>query len=384
MYGLNDVYKLVVSTLISRYTDALAAPSFLFSLFELNYVASRTVDIEVTRALQLLADDVLEGEQGHYNTQTTKNLKKFYIPGYKEKSVFSPLFQLMNLEFKDGADVMMTEDQVQAFLTKVIYGDADSGYVGTDVRINKILRSYEKLCAMLLFKRAITFVNNVQIDFFPKAASFVYATENANTATAWSNADHDSEKDFVKAIEFTIEQGNANNGNRYMAIGQSSDFADLLRQKDFVDNKFKYTKNVFAEVGMNYLERVTKSNGGMYQGTIQVGGYIVDLWAYNATYDSKTSPGTKVKYVPTNNVLILPIQQSGGQYADMQFTFGAHTVKQQGNPGAWLMQKGDFGYSMIADDQAEANVSSITSSGIPTTSSIDRFATIITTGTRPV
>lgn len=368
-FTLTQAYALIVSTLVAKYSNFLKAPKFLSSLFETNAIEGRVIDINTTRYLQLIADDVLAGEKGHYNTQSTKSLKSFRIPGYEEISVIDPILAQLNLEYSKNAEALMTMKQIDDFTNKVMAGDD-----GSDIRVEKILRSYERLASQLIFTRKNTFVNNVAIDYGARTESFVGAGDNGGI---FSDISSDIEKSFQAAFDFIITKG-SNHGNRFMVIGQAAEIIKITKNTALMA-RTKLEKFTWEQVGLNYLERVQNNVGGQYFGTIQIGTCIVDLFSYDAAYDSKDAVSVKVKYCPTEQLAVLPVNQSGGITSDMRFTFGGFAVKDPVSAGgAWRNAKGEFGFSFYPDDVAKVNVNSVVSAGIPYTSNVDAFATIMT------
>ena len=195
----------------------------------------------------------------------------------------------------------MTATEVQNNLSnKTIYEDpgfqAEAiSYVGSQIitLVKKVRRSAELMSAKILqagtlpiYKEDGTVLKTE--DFAPKGAHFF------NAGTAWSGA-ADIIGDLSIACGLIQTDGKARAVNAIMGEGS---WLAALKNTNF--------KDIFDKRNMNLgmISPELQSTGGIYQGTVAVGSYMLNIWTYPDTY--RFIGGSDTKYVPDANVFVIP------------------------------------------------------------------------------
>jgi hypothetical protein len=272
---------------MAAYKENVPASSFLKSFFTVKTFPTKSVSIEVQRATERIAVDILRGTTGNRNT-FSRSSEKEYIPPF-----FSESFDATQL---DRYDVGF--NQIGSAVPQTI------GYLASDVAgklitlREKIERAKEKQCAEVFETGIVTMNNGDNIDYKRKAGSLI----DLDTAgDYWSVAGADVDADISAGGDFIRQYGK--NPVKELNLVMSGAAYALLKLTDWWSDTANWRRASLMDVKMPMAD----STGAVYHGEISAGAYRVHLWTYDEIYEDATS-GTITRYLDETKAFLVPVK----------------------------------------------------------------------------
>jgi hypothetical protein len=272
---------------VARFSDSTMPKEGLSAFFPSKTAKTKLVSIEVQRNRRSMAVDVERWTGANRNIISRSTEKIFAPPAYAESLDFTSC-QSYDVTFGQG---MMP--------TAVTGGALISSVVSELFLIkNKIIRAIELQRAQVLQTGVVVLKNQTNVNYNRKAESLVALPTGASQ---WSNPTTCSPiEDLKKGAEFlrTVGLSGGNVINAILGQGALSNFLKSDEIKETAD--FRRIDRI--SLNMPQFDNVS---GMVFHGQLAAGDYIVNIWTYNESYeDPKT--GKDVKYIETNNVILLP------------------------------------------------------------------------------
>jgi len=269
--------------LVELYQENPIATSFLSSFFKLSTSTSLTVSIEVERAKESVAVDVVRGTEGNRNSFDTFSEKQYKPPYYRE------YFDATDLSFYDrlfGQSAGEVDARTLAEWTQEI----SRRYRTLQ---NMILRRKELQAAQVLQTGIVELVNGDNIDFKRKGASIV----DLGGGSYWSDS-IDPLTSIQTGCDFSRQEGKAQGGLFNMILGSAA-ISALLNNDDFIK------KANLRRVDLMSINTPQTVSDGKLHGEITVGSYIVRIWSYPEFY-THPSTGVSTAYVDPKKMILVP------------------------------------------------------------------------------
>jgi hypothetical protein len=236
---------------------------------------------------------------------------------------------------------------------------------------NKIKRTIELQASQIMTTGTVTLydANGIAryiLDFKPKMSHF------PTVSTGWGSEGADPIGDIETTADQIRDDGLC---DIRIALMDSVSFKNFLANSR-VEKYFKRDGYALGE-----LHPQMRNNGAKYQGSVNIGNYMLDIFTYNARYKDLES-GTKTKYIPDNRCILLPDPED----LDFRKCFGGVPIVIESDemfrdvlpdrvtvPGAV-----DFKPRIYTDQKAETMFSEVKSRPLLVPASIDRFGCITT------
>lgn len=313
----SEARNIFTSKVIAVFKERPQVFSFLRSFFPTDESNERYISVDVQRALEKVAVDVIRGSEGTFNKFSLANQKKFDPPYYRE------FFDVTEVDLYNR---MLGTGDVDAFVFAAFIENVVDRLGKLQ---DKIERAYELQCSQVLQTGIVTMVTGDSIDFKRKALSKVDLSSSAPWSTGSNNpvAAMQTGLDFLRGVGKS--QGVLVNGlfgaKAWNALLSNSTFSARADVKSFD----------LANVSAPQRNAV----GGTMLGLITVGSQQIMAWGYNEGYENASD--TFTKYIADENVILLP-EVSAGKLAFA----GVPTVFDMGEtatmPGAYhLVEKLD-------------------------------------------
>lgn len=345
---------------VTKSTIAIAsydkAPQLGLSAFFPSVTApTLEVSIEVERNNQFIAVDVQRGRRSNRNTFSKSTEKIFVPPFHSEKFDFTSL-QRYDVTFGQGNNPTGTDAQL-------LISSAGQKVIALK---NKILRAIEKQRADVLQTGVVTLINGDSIDFKRQAGSMPVLTSTA----MWSaTTTADPAADLVTGANFLREQG-LSSGTAINVVFGAAAFSNFMKNTKIQAEAAVFTQIRRVNIGMPQFDNTT---GFVFQGQYGSGDYLFNLWTYNAWY--KNSSNAVVKYIATNNVVMVPDDFEGKTaYAAIPMVMGDVVSGQYVAP-----MEGDFFFHDLIDPEKKTWDFIVEAAPLAVPVSVDRIYTIQTT-----
>jgi len=296
-----DAQGLYTKKLVATYAQLPMPTMFMQSFFRVEESTTKELSIEVQRAGEPIAVDVIRGTDGNRN-QWEKSTEKIFVPPF-----FKEWFDMTELQLYDR--LFGATEITDAMFAQLIN---ESARKVTALR-NKIMRRIELNCAQVFETGIVQLDAGINIDYKRKAASLV------DLGAGQYFADNiDPFAKFEAGCEFLRTEGLATGGTFNAIMGKQA-LTDLL-----ANTKFQSRQNLFNMA----LDQVTGpqrgATGQTFHGIITAGSYKVQLWAYPQVY--KAANGAKTPYWNPKKVCLLPTETP-------DFVVGYAAVPQLLKPG---------------------------------------------------
>jgi hypothetical protein len=297
-----DAQGLYTKKLVATYAQLPMPTLFMNSFFTEVESTTKELSIEVQRAGEPIAVDVIRGTDGNRN-QWERSTEKIFVPPF-----FKEWFDMTELQLYDR--LFGATEITDAMFAQLIN---DSARKVVALR-NKITRRIELNCAQVFDDGVVKLDAGVNIDYMRKATSKV------DLGAGQYFADNiDPFAKFEAGCEFIRTEGLATGGTFNAIMGKQA-LTDLL-----ANTKFNARQNLFNMA----LDQVTGpqrgASGQAFHGVITCGSYKVQLWTYPQVY--KNAAGQKVPYWDPKKVCILPTETP-------DFVLGYAAVPQLLKPGS--------------------------------------------------
>jgi len=296
-----DAQGLYTKKLVATYAQLPMPTMFMQSFFRVEESTTKELSIEVQRAGEPIAVDVIRGTDGNRN-QWEKSTEKIFVPPF-----FKEWFDMTELQLYDR--LFGATEITDAMFAQLIN---ESARKVTALR-NKIIRRIELNCAQVFDSGIVQLDQGININYRRKAASLVdpgagqYFADNIDPFALFANGCK-----FIRTVGLT-------NADTFDAIMGEQALSDLLK-----NTQFQTRQNLFNMA----LDQVTgprrNAVGANLNGIITAGSYKVRLWTYPQFY--KNSAGVSTPYWDTKKVALLPSETP-------DFVLGYAAVPQLLKPG---------------------------------------------------
>lgn len=351
MIKLNQHKETITKLTIARFSDDVAPKLGLGAFFPARTSIEEELAIEVQRNRQLVAVDVVRCTDARLNTFSKYSEKLFKPPYFNEGFVFSSC-KRYGVTF--GRRTNPTVNDAASMVD-----EASSNLIALR---NKISRAIELMRASVLQTGTVTLVNGDSIDFKRKAGSMPVL----NGTNVWTNAASKPLADLKAGATFLRQEG-LSTGSRVNVIMGENAFSNFMANST-VTEQAQWKNITRLELGMPQFDEVT---GFVYQGVVAAGDYQFVIWTYNSWYEQDN--GTKVQYIDTNNVIMLPNDFDGVTgYAGLPAVFDVD------GKDIVMPVEAEFFVHDYVDQKKKAWMFEVSSAPLPIPVSIDRMYTIKT------
>lgn len=283
----SDAFGLYTQMLMDVYVQMPEPTRFLRSFFPDDIAPTLEISIQVERAGELVASDVMRGTEGNRNN-FDKSTERIYIP-----PLYREFFDKTTLQLYDKLYSAQSIDEgiFFRFLTDV----------ATKMKLieNMIDRAYERQCAQVLQTGVVQLVNGDNINYNRLATSMV----DLGAGNYWSTNGVDPFEDIQAGCTFVRQRGKFQ-GTRYNVI-----MGENAAKAFFKNDVFLSRQNLF-NLALDLVKPPQRMSDGTYHGSITAGPYTVGIWSYPEYYDSATptqaAPTPSVPYIDAENVIIVP------------------------------------------------------------------------------
>jgi hypothetical protein len=275
----------ITQTAIAKFSDRSKPKSGLLSFFKSTTTTAKQVSIEVRRNGRKISVDVQRCTDPVRNI-FSKSSEKIFVPPFHSESFDFTACEAYNRTFGSGN----TPSKYDA--TSMV-SDAAENLMAIE---DKITRAKIKQVADVLQTGIVTIKNGDSIDFKRKAASMKVLSGGAKwdaTSTA------DPLQDYYDGAEFLRTQG-LSSGTAINAIHGTAAMSNLLANPK-VQALLDLRNIKRGDIGMPQFDGVT---GLVFHGQIAAKDYVINLWTFVDSYEDAS--GNDVKYIATNNVIMLP------------------------------------------------------------------------------
>lgn len=164
---------------------------------------------------------------------------------------------------------------------------------------DKIHRAIELQCRDALVNGKITLINGDIIDFKQKS------THQYSTPTPWTSSTADPFNDFTVV-------GSRVRADASKAIVDAF-FGETALQKFLNNDNVKQAGDIKMIERLAITSPMARQEGADYHGTFSAGSYKINIWTYPQVVGiplgfSLPNEGTKVPYIPTDRIVILPAE----------------------------------------------------------------------------
>lgn len=279
--GLDAARGALTNAIVAVYKENVTPTSFLRSFFPSSFSPTRLISIEVKRANEKMAVDILRGTGSNLNKKSRSTLKTIEPPQYAEA------FNVNELDVYDTAFGTLDPSLMAQLAT-------ESAETLVELR-NKIERSYEKQCADVLNSGVITLSSGDNIDFKRKAGSMV----DGGAGTYWTVTTVDPMIILQAGGQFIRENGKAQGGTYNVIMGSSA--LNAMLNNPIFTAKYGSLKDItLGEIN----EPQRNATGGTLHGRVSAGAYVFNVWTYPEGYTN--SVGVWTNYIPNTDIIILP------------------------------------------------------------------------------
>jgi len=284
--SITDSRNLITKKLVQVYREATVVKSFGRSFFKDDVSLTKNVSIEVERANELVAVDVLRGTDGNHNNSAKSTEKIFTPPMYSEYMTAN------NLDLYDVAIASNGSAPALAQLSVKIANDL--------VRLrDKIERAYERQTWQVFNNGVVSLLHANSIDFKRKAASMV---DVDTLGDYWTASTGDPLGDLENGAKFLRTIGKSNGAvlNCVMGAKALTQFLANTKVQTALDNRR-------INLGTIKLEQ-RNSVGASPIGMVTAGSWDIIIWTYPEYYDVRQSDGSVLSapYVPEDKFILLP------------------------------------------------------------------------------
>lgn len=270
--------------LIGRFIGKQILRLGLQGLFPRQAYDAEMLQIAVRRNKQLVAVDVERCTDPHKNTFSRSTEKLFIPPFYKESFDFC---KCDGYKQSYGAGIIPNASTARAI--------GRSAMDELEAIRNKVERAMELQRAQVLESGIVVLKNGDSIDYKRKAESL------ATADIPWNDTDADPMADIVKGMEFLRSEGQSS-ATTINAIFGANAFANFLANPKVVETAgFRRIERI--NVVMPQFDNVS---GMAFQGQFAAGDFVINIFTYNETYLDPNDNETKLRYVDTDHVILVP------------------------------------------------------------------------------
>jgi hypothetical protein len=326
---------------------------FLQSFFTVVTSDTKEISIEVERANELMAVDVLRGTEGNRNV-FGKSTEKIFVPPY-----YREFFDATDLDLYDktfGSVGATIDSRTLARFTKSVAGKFNK-------LVDKIDRRKEFNCAQVFETGIVTLQNGDNIDFKRKAASKI----NVDTlGSFWGEVGADPIADLELAGDFMRSVGKVQGSQTLVAILGAKAMEALLRD-EIVKDRLNFRRADLASINSPQVNAA----GGKFHGLITAGGYEFELWTYTEVFDDANKVSTL--YWPTNFIAILP---KSAEFIMSHAAVPKLLTDKAGFAQAIANVRGTETFGNRIDEAGEKHIMDVKSAFVPIPVSVDRIYTM--------
>jgi Phage major capsid protein E len=281
-----DAQALFTKKLIDVYKERVAPQEFLETFFPTgatDITDTLELSIEVQRATEKVAVDVVRGSDGNRN-EFTKSTEKIFIPPY-----FREYWDQNHMQAYDN---MFRASSVSANgLARLINQAADH----MEQLEFKIRRAIEIQRAQVLDTGIVTFDKGLgQIDFKRKASSKVDLT----SAGGYWATNNNIYAQLQAGCEWLRKNGKVSTNTFEMICGDEAITA-LMANTVFLGKQ-----DLFHMKLDNIMPPRKVAAGAVYHGTLSAGPYQINVWSYPEWYEN--AAGNLVPIMNPKNAVLLP------------------------------------------------------------------------------
>lgn len=273
---------------LQAFNDRRAPNGFLTGFFDArrpgNISKSDKVSIDITRSGEKVAVTVTKRTGPNMNDIDVFTTKTFTPPTYNEAFALNAADTINRLA---GVDPYSAADmEYSAQLTAMIID-------GMSTMSDKISRGVELQAAQVLQTGKLSLIDEsgaveYELDFKPKTSHF------PDAAATWSGAS-DKLNDLEQLAKVIRKDGKVNPNTLIFGSTALHYFLQDEEVQAQLDNR---------SMNIGELDPRMVESGATFYGTVQVGTYKFQIWAYDDTYEAADT-GTPTEYVDTDNVIML-------------------------------------------------------------------------------
>jgi hypothetical protein len=342
---------------LTAYSESVPAPMFYKSFFTTRTFETKSVSIQVERAYEAIAVDVLRGVDGNRNTFSRYTEKEFIPPYYSENFDAT---QLDRYDVLFGADPSFTPSTI-GFLARNV---ADK-YNALRAKID---RAKEKQCADVLNTGIITLKSGDSIDYKRKATSKVDLT---GAGGYWSTTSTDVEAQLVAGAGFIRTKGR-NSASEFHLIMSGTAWTYLKKTTYFT------TLANFQQVQLLDVTFPVKNAAGQtYAGRIVAGAYLFNVWLYDEVYDDfSTGSAVSTRYMAANKAVMIPVSGTRFELVHAGVPAIIRDVTRAEFSQYITNQASEYWLNNYIDEKAKAHVFEIYSAPLAIPVSVDQIYTM--------
>jgi hypothetical protein len=349
---LNEHRAGVTNSVIAVYSDD-ASPQLGFSAF-FPPVTSPTLEVtvEVERNGQPIAVDVQRARGSNRNI-FDRSTEHIYIPPFHSEKFDFTALQAYDKVFSEGSNPSAGNAQV-------LISSASKKVMAMK---NKILRAIEKQRVDVCQTGIVTMLNGDSINFNRQSASMTVLSGSA----LWSAiTTADPAANLVTGADF-LRQVGLSAGTTINVVMGGAAFSNFMKNANIQKEAAIFSQIKRVNIGMPQFDNTT---GFVFQGQYGNSDYIFNLWTYNAWY--KNSSNAIVKYLNTNNVVMLPDDFEGvTAFGAIPMVMGDAVTGQFVQP-----QEGDFFFHDLIDMEKKTWDFILEAAPVAVAVSIDRIYTL--------
>lgn len=275
----------ITQTAIAKFSDRNKPKSGLLSFFKSKTTTAKQVSIEVRRNGRKISVDVQRCTDPVRNI-FSKSTEKVFVPPFHSEAFDFTACEAYERTF--GSDNAPSKYDATSMV-----GDAAENLASIE---DKIMRAKIKQVADVLQTGVVTIKNGDSIDFKRKAASMKVLSGGAK----WdAPTTADILQDYYDGAEFLRTQG-LSSGATINAIHGTAAMSNVLSNPK-VQALLDLRNIKRGDIGMPQFDGVT---GLVFHGQIAAKDYVINLWTFVDSYED--AAGNDVKYIATNNVVMLP------------------------------------------------------------------------------
>lgn len=264
------------------YREQTPSSNFMKSFFRNHTTPDKMLSIEVERNTERIAVDVIRGTNANRNTFSRFSEKKYQPPFYNEGFDATSLDRYDIAIGQAGAPTQETINTVARNITGKL----------EELR-KKIERAKEKQASQVLETGVVELENNDSVDYKRKADSMVDLSANP-----WSTTGAPVEQQLIDGGDWIRKNGK--NAAKTLNLIMSSDAWVDLKKTDYFKNNAAYQQVSLVDVNMPQVD----IGGSVFHGRIVAGGYTLNVWTYDETYEDKS--GNTQYYWPRDYAVMVP------------------------------------------------------------------------------
>lgn len=288
-----DTVNSVTKRFLRSFSARRMPTTFLTGLLSFDPLTNVHNSEEVTIDIQRLAESISITQPsragGYRDVTSEKFTNKSFKPPVNADSHSLDAFKLIKRQFGqnpfDDPD-FVTNARTESARNMALISDG-------------IMRTVELQASQVMQTGAITLTDSggatvYTINYGPKATHF------PTVGTSWSNVAADALGDLEALAEVIRDDGLV-------------DVTDII-MGDGAFRNFLNNTAVKAQADIRRFNRIVEftptvvGNGAKLQGEVSIGNYKFRIWTYNGRYEDPQNPGTKIKFVADDKVIMLALE----------------------------------------------------------------------------